>query len=42
MCGDCARTFDDPVFRKLLLWGMAWTAGENPLLFGEFSSKVKI
>jgi type 1 glutamine amidotransferase len=32
--GHCAQTFDDPVFRKLLLRGIAWAAGENPLRFG--------
>jgi DNA-directed RNA polymerase specialized sigma24 family protein len=41
ICGDCTRTFDDPAFCKLLLWAITWAAGENPLLFGEFSSKVK-
>jgi arylsulfatase A-like enzyme/type 1 glutamine amidotransferase len=27
--GHSAKTFDDPVFRKLLLRGMAWAAGEQ-------------
>jgi hypothetical protein len=39
--GHSAQTFDDPMFRKLLLRGIAWTAGENPLLFGELSKKMK-
>jgi hypothetical protein len=33
--GHCAHTFDDPVIRKLLFRGIAWTARENPLLFDE-------
>jgi len=28
--GHSVKTFDDPVFRKLLFRGIAWTAGENP------------
>ncbi len=40
--GHSARTFDDPLFRKLLLRGMAWAAGESPSRFGEFSSKTRI
>lgn len=38
--GHSARTFDDPLFRKLLLRGIAWTARENPLLFDEVFSKT--
>jgi type 1 glutamine amidotransferase len=37
--GHCARTFDDAVFRKLLLRGVAWSAGESPLRFGELTAK---
>lgn len=37
--GHSAQTFDDPVFRKLLLRGVAWAAGENPLRFGELAAK---
>ncbi len=33
--GHSAKTFDNPVFRKLLFRGIAWTARENPLLFDE-------
>ena len=35
--GHCAQTFDDPVFRTLLLRGIAWSAGESP---GRFSESV--
>ena len=38
--GHCAQTFDNPLFRKLLLRGIAWAAGENPLRFGDLSSKI--
>ena len=38
--GHSAKTFDDPMFRKLLFQGIAWTAGENPLLFDEVFSKA--
>ena len=37
--GHCAQTFDDPVFRKLLLRGIAWSAGESPMRFGELAAK---
>ena len=37
--GHSAQTFDDPLFRKLLLRAVAWAAGENPLRFGESSTK---
>jgi type 1 glutamine amidotransferase len=40
--GHSARTFDDPLFRKLLLRGIAWAAGECPLLFDEVLNKTKI
>jgi type 1 glutamine amidotransferase len=39
--GHSARTFDEPLFRKLLLRGMACAAGENPLLLSELSCKIK-
>jgi type 1 glutamine amidotransferase len=39
--GLSAKTFDDSMFRKLLLRGITWTARENPLLFDEFSRKIK-
>jgi len=38
--GHSAQTFDDPMFRKLLLRGIAWTVRENPLLFDEVFSKT--
>jgi type 1 glutamine amidotransferase len=28
--GHCAQTFDDPVFRNLLLRGIAWAASRFP------------
>ena len=37
--GHCAQTFDDPVFRKLLLQGIAWSAGESPMRFGERAAR---
>ena len=37
--GHSAQTFDDPVFRKLLLRGIAWAAGESPLRFGERAAR---
>jgi type 1 glutamine amidotransferase len=37
--GHCAQTFDDPLFRKLLLRGIAWSAGESPMRFAESSTK---
>jgi type 1 glutamine amidotransferase len=37
--GHCAQTFDDPVFRKLLLRGIAWAAGENPLRFDKLPTR---
>jgi type 1 glutamine amidotransferase len=37
--GHCAQTFDDPVFRELLLRGIAWSAGEDPMRFGELAAK---
>lgn len=37
--GHCARTFDDAVFRKILLGGIAWSAGEDPSRFGELTAK---
>jgi len=37
--GHSAKTFDNPVFRKLLLRGIAWTTCESPLLFDEVFSK---
>ena len=37
--GHCAQTFDDPVFRKLLLRGIGWSAGESPMRFAESSTK---
>ncbi|NQT11718.1 MAG: ThuA domain-containing protein [Planctomycetes bacterium] len=37
--GHWAQTFDDPVFRKLLLRGIAWAAGENPLRSGERAAR---
>jgi len=37
--GHSAKTFDNSVFRKLLLRGIAWTACESPLLFDEVFSK---
>lgn len=40
--GHSAHTFDHPLFRKLLLRGIAWSAGENPLLFGEVFNKKKM
>ena len=39
--GHSAKTFDNPVFRKLLLRGIAWTARENPLPFDEVFSKTE-
>jgi len=39
--GHSAKTFDNPVFRKLLFRGIAWTAGENPLLLVESSARQK-
>ncbi len=38
--GHSAHTFDDPLFRKLLLRGIAWAAGENPSLLDEVFSKI--
>jgi len=38
--GHRAKTFDDPVFRKLLFRGIAWTAREEALLFDEVFSKT--
>jgi haloalkane dehalogenase len=38
--GHSAKTFDDPVFRKLLFRGIAWTAHENPLPFDDVFSKT--
>ncbi len=38
--GHSAKTFDDPMFRELLLRGIAWLAGENPLLLDEVYSKM--
>ena len=37
--GHCAQTFDDALFRKLLLRGIAWSAGESPMRFAESSRK---
>jgi type 1 glutamine amidotransferase len=37
--GHRAQTFDDPVFRELLLRGVAWSAGEDPMRFAESSAK---
>ncbi len=37
--GHCAQTFDDPLFRKLLLRGIAWAAGESPMRFGERAAR---
>jgi type 1 glutamine amidotransferase len=37
--GHSAQTFDDPVFRKLLLQAVAWAAGEDPMRFGELAAK---
>lgn len=37
--GHCTQTFDDPLFRKLLLRGIAWSAGESPVRFGELVAK---
>ena len=37
--GHCAQTFDDPVFRKLLLRGIAWSAGERPARFAGSCTK---
>ncbi len=39
--GHSAQTFDDPLFCQLLLRGIAWAAGENPLLLDEISRKMK-
>ena len=37
--GHCAQTFDDPMFRKLLLRGIAWSAGESSMRFGERAAR---
>ena len=37
--GHSAKTFDNPMFRRLLFRGIAWTARENPLPFDEVFSK---
>ena len=37
--GHCAQTFDDPVFLKLLLRGIAWSADESPMRFADSSAK---
>jgi type 1 glutamine amidotransferase len=34
--GHSARTFDNPAFRKLLLRGIAWAAGDDPSRFDEY------
>jgi type 1 glutamine amidotransferase len=37
--GNCAQTSDDPVFRKLLLRGIAWSAGKGPMRCGKLTAK---
>jgi CubicO group peptidase (beta-lactamase class C family)/acetyl esterase/lipase len=37
--GHSVKTFDDPVFRKLLFRGIAWTAGENPFGAGAYGAQ---